>query len=83
MGAAVNDKPGPAGSNLFATSRDQSSMEVAMLRIVLFSVLAMLALAALANILTGHHSFSYFPLLPIFAGAAIACGVLTAPAPQR
>jgi hypothetical protein len=55
-------------------------MEGAMLRIALFSALAVLAMAALANILTGHHGFSYFPLLPIFAGAAIACGVLTKPA---
>ena len=54
-----------------------------MLRVTMFSVLSVLALAALADILTGHHSFSYFSLLPIFAGAAIACGVLTAPAPQR
>jgi len=58
-------------------------MEGAMLRIALFSILAVLAVAALGNILTGHHSFSYFSLLPIFAGAAIACGVLTTPSPQR
>ena len=69
--------------NLSAPSRDQVSMEGAMLRIALFSVLALLAATALVNILSGHHSFSYFPLLTIFAGAAIACGVLTAPAPQR